>query len=101
MGFYINPQDTSKEEFLEKHGSLVSNDLKWKDVPKGNFPVVLVDNGRFTAAGVCCEERELEEFLRTPNDYRPKKVFLVKIKRLLPVVTPTNFEAFLKQRKII
>jgi hypothetical protein len=62
VGIYINPLDgTSKEEFLVKHGRMVSAiDVITFDYTKREteLPVVLVDNGAFTAALVAYCERE-------------------------------------------
>jgi len=62
MGYYVNPQNMSKESFLKKEGVAVPNNprITWESVPKGYLPVVLVNNGPFTAAGIAYCESELK-----------------------------------------
>ena len=83
MGCYVNPPNETKESFLEREGVKVSK-ISWDDAKDGILPVVLMDNGPFTAAGVCYSKRELEAFTDS-HDYRPKKYYLVEIEKLLPV----------------
>lgn len=68
MTQYINPQSQTKEAFLRDHGTPI--------VPPSALPsdptvrlVCLVDNGPFTAAGVCDTDRDLDCFT-DPTDYR-------------------------------
>lgn len=86
MGYYVNPPGESKESFLRREGLRVPNDRKitWDSVPKGFLPVVLLDNGPFTAAGIAYCESELNVFTRL-DDPRSRQVFMVKIDKLLPV----------------
>lgn len=72
MGYYINPQHTSKEQWLNDYGLEVT-DPTW-DLLATSFPgtehspegrgvyVCLVDNGPFTAAGICYNEQEFDAF---------------------------------------
>ena len=90
MGYYINPKDKSKEQWLKENGTL-SNKLTCAEViaksnPGGSkiLPVVLVDNGPFTAAAIAFSEREFEEFA-TPTDRRSKLYFLVEVEKLMEV----------------
>ena len=83
MGYYIDPEDKSKEQWLQENATACSR-------PEANeadftrcFPVVLVDNGIFTAAGICYSRREYEAFT-DPEDHRPKKFFVADRERLLP-----------------
>lgn len=80
MGSYINPPHISKEQFLEAHGIEVTRE----DAAAFDFstdddilPVVLVNNGPFTAAAIAHSQRELDEFTRLDDD-RPRKWFLVE-----------------------
>lgn len=86
MGYYVNPRGETKEQFLRREGIMMPPDrLDWKDVPAGFLPVVLIDNGLFTAAGVAYDEAELKAFTRM-DDRRPRQIFLVKIEKILQVV---------------
>lgn len=89
MGLYINPLNMEKEDFLQEHGTLV-NPQDYENEREGasavwaarqlyELPVVLVDNGGFTAACVAYKEKELVEFLESPDDPRPMVVFMVNI----------------------
>lgn len=91
MGCYLDPDNESKEAYLEREGREVESDYisnNYKDIKqKGSLPVVLVDNGNFTAAGIAYTEREFERFVRYDN--RPKRFFIVSIERLskdVPIV---------------
>jgi len=86
MGYYINPRNETKEEFLKKNGKSITNILSFRfnDVEPGYLPVVLLDNGHFTAAGICYDEREFLDFIDS-NDSRPKTLFVVSIEKLLEV----------------
>ena len=80
MGCYVNP---AKEEFLEEHSIEF---FDWYDVPHIDFktlvkrdrvfPVILLDNGNFKAAGIAYDEKEYNRFM-DPADTRPKRVFLM------------------------
>jgi len=72
MGYYINPEDMSKEEFLKLHGTPIRS-VDVKSVPNDTLPVCLVDNGLFTAAGIIYSSQEADEFLRV--DGRRKQWF--------------------------
>ena len=61
MGFYINPQNRTKETWLEMFGQKVDSP-KWPP-PNGTIPVCLIDNGPFTAAGIAYNEKEFDVFL--------------------------------------
>lgn len=81
MGFYINPPDKSKEDFLLEHGeNVLPYEAKNFEYDGKSVPVCLVFNGGFTAAAVAYNHDERERFFR-PDD-RPKSWFLVPIKVL-------------------
>lgn len=87
MGFYINPPDVTKEEFLTEHGKHITKDQAAKhDCSSDSLVVVLLDNnGAFSAAGIAYEPGELEYFVSDrPNDKRHKKWYLVKKEVLKP-----------------
>lgn len=75
MGYYINPKDGStKEQFLEKHGTKITSDEVRKfDFSSDHLPVCLVDNGPFTAAGIAYDQREAAEFL-SPDMRGPQRL---------------------------
>lgn len=64
MGFYINPKKGTKEDFLKEHGEIYSHAQgPLTNVSQGDeVAVCLVDNGQFTAAGICYSKAELEAF---------------------------------------
>jgi len=81
MGYYINPQKGSKEQFLKEKGLPILGP-EWPHDPKYGL-VCLMNNGMFTAAGVCFSPREMEAF--SYKDGRPKQWFLVKKQDLVNV----------------
>jgi len=92
MGCYINPESETKEEFLNREGARVPQ-LNWATKPEGTLPVVLIDNGFFTAAGVAYSENELDAFTR-PDDYRPHKFYYVPKEKLYIV---SDLKSYLTQ----
>lgn len=101
MGYYVNPQDMTKEDWLSKHGTLAGlqnipgqedvrsdyNTLMMTNAMNGSafaMPVVLVDNGPFTAAAIAYNKAEYERFLNNGEDKRPMLVFLVDKHKLDP-----------------
>ena len=85
MGYYVNPKDQSKGEFLAKYPRFFSAP-QWP-LPEGQTAVCLVNNSLFTAAGICHSEAELNSF-NEPGDYRPKLWFIVPTVDLAPWWTP-------------
>ena len=79
MGYYINPPDSSKEEWLAQHGTPISSSEAATFIFDGEcLPVCLVNNGAFTAAGIAYDPRERDAFIRP--DYgkqRPRRWFKV------------------------
>ena len=88
MGAYVNPNDgIDKLVWLVEHGTkcvLVPDGFKNR--PKNTFPVVLVENFYFKAAGICYSQEEYASFI-DPNDTRIKIGFYVDIE-LLHTVSP-------------
>ena len=86
MGFYINPKDGStKEDWLEEHGEPISRaEVLMIDKFDVVMPVVLIDNGFFTAAGIGYSKEEVEAFAENVRDTRPKKYYVVKVADLKP-----------------
>jgi len=83
MGLYINPQEVSKEQWLNDNGEqLEKAPVKMRE-NKEEILVCLIDNGPFTAAGVAFNQAELNNFCK--EDMRYKEWFVVgldKIKRV-------------------
>ena len=84
MGYYINPPDQSKEDFLKEHGTPISRKeaLDW-DYTSNSLPVCLVDNGFFIAAAICYSKEETEAF-STLSDPRSKIFLSVPKEKLRP-----------------
>ena len=78
MGCYVNPVGEEKESFLEREGlevTLVSNLWMWEelqDLRKNTLPVVLVDNGGFTAAAVAYCRAEYLRFVYSKDKEKRK-----------------------------
>ena len=84
MGFYINPENMSKEEFLEKHGKkIIPFDFSLFDFNGPVLPVCLVNNSWMTAAGIGYDRHEAERFLNDGSG-RPKTWYLVSKTDLEP-----------------
>ena len=95
MGCYVNPKDENKEAWLNVHGTVLSINSPFESYCKDNcLPVILVDNGLFTAAGVAYNEEEFKEFT-SPMDFRPKRGYKVKIEDLKKV---SDIEDYLKRQ---
>lgn len=81
MGYYIDPTDCTKEQWLLKHGTPVAGPPDWQAVhAAGALPVCLVDNRMFTAAGVAFSPNEQAAFARP--DGRDKRWFTVPVSDL-------------------
>ena len=74
MGFYVNPPDMTKEEWLQKHGQ-VTETPTWP-APEGTISVCLVDNEPFTAAGIAYCEQEFYAFMAP--DSTPEEIAAAK-----------------------
>lgn len=94
MGYYINPKDMSKEEWLAVHGVEVPAFRPFDERPSNALPVCLVNNVGlgFTAAGVAYDAREQDHFA-DPKDWRPRRYFYADIRDLKDVeAIPADFE---------
>lgn len=99
MGAYVNPRNESKEMWLTRFAEMVD----WKpgeELPsfvsftrEGNLPVILVDNGLFTAAGIGFDEREYKMMTDCTTDTREKLLFSAPKDKLLEV---SNLKDYLK-----
>jgi len=91
MGYYINPPDRSKEEWLKEQGEPVIGPT-WPP-PDEEMYVCLVDNGAWTAAGICYNEAEFKAFQPTTSDKRPREWFSVSELSLVDVCPELEHEA--------
>lgn len=82
MGYYINPEEMSKEEWLELFGEPL--DPTDRPCLPQCHAVCLVDNGGFTAAGVAYSEDERKAFARP--DGRRKRWYEVQDHYLISVL---------------
>ncbi len=83
MGYYINPPEGTKEEWLVKHGVGVTPGMVREWDFKGDYlPVCLVQNPSFTAAGIAYDKDEAQVFLAP--DSRPRRWFSVSRADLAP-----------------
>ena len=99
MGFYINPYDKSKEQFLKEKGVEVPLTFKWSDTPEGFLPVVWVNNGWMTAAAIA-PSREVFDSFFDAGDRRPKRIFVVKIDDLMADANDPGFTKFVQKGNI-
>lgn len=99
MGYYVNPTNKSKEEFLREKGVAVPRTFKWTDLHEGSLPVVLLDNGAFTAAGIAYSTEEFAAFTRV-DDRRPKQIYTVPISELVAHANDPGFNEIVKSGKI-
>lgn len=83
MGAYVNPETETKESWLVANGEPLAKAPERFDAVPGMLPVCLIDNRIFTAAGICFDDGELEEFSRP--DGRPRRWYLAPVTRLLEV----------------
>ncbi len=80
MGLYVNPPDMDKETYLNTVGTPLQGH-QWPPDPDTMF-VVLVNNGRVTAAAIVFSEKEWNDF-NLPDDPRPKQWFSVPRDKIL------------------
>lgn len=98
MGCYVNPPEVSKESWLELNakprGVIIPAKQvipAYSDFPEGTLPVVLLDNGRFTAVGIAYDEREYAAFTDTKKDFRPRFIYEAKVDDLMRVSDLVNY----------
>lgn len=78
MGYYINPNGMSKEQFLAENGKPITEREAldfWKHPSSDKVPVCWVDNGQFTAAGIAHCLEEAQAFAHPCG--RPKQWYMV------------------------
>jgi hypothetical protein len=67
VGLYVNPPNMTKEDWLIINGKHIKQPSVHYD--DGKLAVCLMNNGAFTAAGVCISDDELKVFT-DPSDKR-------------------------------
>lgn len=86
MGYYINPEKCSKEQWLADNGQVITPaEARDFNYSGERLPVCLVSNGAFTAAGIGYCREETDAFLYP--DGRPRMFFSVekeKLKEFIP-----------------
>lgn len=93
MGYYIDPANGTKEDFLRQEAEiLVMMPPSVIAIPETKAIVCLVDNGDFKAAAIAYSDEELERFQRP--DGRPKTWYLIDRKKLWAVsdIKPEYFQ---------
>lgn len=94
MGCYVNPKNETKEAWLEKNATVIYKTgtfPSWGVIfSSKELPVILIDNGTFTAAGIAYDEREYADFT-DPNDPRPRQIYKVPIDKLKEVSDILNY----------
>lgn len=69
MGRYLNPRGQSKEDWLITHAEMIGGTPPETHINPGFNLVCWVNNGAFTAVGLCNSEKELKA-MSDPNDPR-------------------------------
>ena len=75
MGYYIEtPSPVFKaEQLIKQHGAVrIPPPRGYDDIPHGQVPICVVQNGMFDAAGIAYNDNELEEFKANTYDRRPR-----------------------------
>jgi hypothetical protein len=91
MGCYVTPQ-SDKLIWLNTHGLNLPGPLPLRELPSDCSLVCLVDNGPFTAAAICLNERDYAEFTDA-RDNRPKRWYICENSDLAKV---SNLMEYLK-----
>lgn len=89
MGFYINPVGETKEDWLEREADNVSRVTGYVLVDPSRAAICLVNNGPFSAALICVNQREVDAAF-DPSDRRLKKWYIVDREKLYSVSTVTS-----------
>jgi hypothetical protein len=90
MGFYINPSNMSKEEWLLRNGTRCSS-AEALSPPPGSIPICWVNNGGFTAAAIGYSRAEVERF-QNDGTGRPQFWYLVPKSLLGEFIPDAAFE---------
>jgi hypothetical protein len=84
MGKYINPDDETKEAFVNREGKEISvEEVALLEFETDSLLCCLVDNGLFTAGLICYCDNELKYIQRSLfDDDRPKRFYMIDKSKL-------------------
>jgi len=85
MGLYINPATSSKEQWLKRYARQVDSASFVYAEKTGQVPIILIDNGMFTACAVAYKESEFKEITRL-SETRPRTFFYADTEELKNVL---------------
>lgn len=90
MGTYINPKTETKEEYLAKHGTeITEEEFMSYTMNDETFAIALLSNPGFSAAWVADSRSELHEMKALAllsTDRRPKRYYSVPQDKVLAAV---------------
>jgi len=89
MGFYIDPEHVTKEQWALAWCTKAKKCNSVNEVPEGMALLCYVDNGGFSALGVITSERERKAWLM-PGDLRPKVFLFAKKEEVFKVAGLTQ-----------
>lgn len=79
MGIYLDPTpkngehpEKAKMRWLEEHATPMPSNFDLTLLQDDEAPLCHVDNGPFTALGVCYSAREFKAFTQLSDDHRPR-----------------------------
>ena len=86
MGYYINPKNKTKEEWLLKNAQELTKKEAFYSIADNKIAILVwINNGPFTACGIAFSEDEFLAFTME-SDHRPKKFFVIEREKLKEVV---------------
>lgn len=96
MGLYINPKNESKESWISKNCSKITQShFDGFNKFDGEYVTVcLVDNLMFTAAGICFDEREHKAFVDSLDDGRYYDFYLTTKDKIREVVGDQKYKEY-------
>lgn len=95
MGYYINPPNQTKEQFLAEKAMQISKDeFATFEFKRDLVPLCWMDNGAFSALGIAYNQSEIRAF--AAPDRRIKKFYVVPLETLKdPMTGIDNLESLL------
>lgn len=94
MGWYLNPTEITKHEFVEQHAQKVSYyGQRLNDIPEDKVLLCMLFNGGFEALGVGVNDAELKQWaLSAPEDRRRRDYYLIDKKLVAPLLPANTFK---------